>query len=88
MSRKWLSTGFRELTIGLSSACENELERELIFGFFLLGLLLGVGERGGLFVVGDIGVEAVSDKGLLFLSFVSMHGELCVEVLARGSPVI
>jgi len=38
--------------------------------------------------VGDIGVEAVSDRGLLFLSFVSMLGELCVEVLARGSPVI
>lgn len=44
MSRKRLSTGFKELAIGLSSACENELERELIFGFFLLGLFLEIGE--------------------------------------------
>jgi len=64
------------------------LERELIFGFFLLGLLMVIGECGELFTVGDVGVEAVSDKGLLFLSFVSMLGKLCVEVLAGGSPVI
>lgn len=38
-------------------------------------------------MVGDIGVEAVSDKGLLFLSFVSMYGKLCVEALAGGSPL-
>jgi hypothetical protein len=81
--RKRLSAGFK----GLSSASENELDREHIFGFLMLCLMLMVGEFGVSYIVDDFSVEVVSDKSLLFLSFVSMHDKLNTEELKADSPI-
>lgn len=74
--RKRFSAGFKEFATWLSSACEKEFECELIFGFFLLVLMLLVGGFEVSIVLGDFGDEGVSNNGLLFFSFVVIGGKI------------
>ena len=84
MLRKRLFTGFRVSAICLFFACEKEFDRELIF---VQDLMIIVGGFEVSLVVGDFGDEVVSNKSLLFLSFIAIDGGMCFEVLIADFPM-